>query len=290
MAWNGSAGKVEQPSTQNAKSRHIPLVIVISGVVILGVIGAVVFWPVAQTEAPKSEKKLVQNVAKSRCSPVESVRRALPKNLSGKSNKKRPMRNVELFAHLTGSDRKLAESVQEALDNDDFRKMMTVASEALMSTNVEVRLNVVDALGWFGVQALPELTGAMADANEDVRQAAANHFELALQEVEKPQEQFDIAMAAFATLSDADQLASLGGILNNAATELIDGEDDAEKAADNRLKVVQALVDIITGETLPQNIAAAKEAYNDITGYEWHGIDQAEAYLQNPEGYEEPED
>lgn len=219
--------------------------------------------------------------------PSDAVRKAM-------RGVKRPANAVrkfpaDIFSHLSGKDKAFAEAVQKALDDNDFKATLTAATKALTSTNAEVRLDAVQAMGWFGLDALPELTEAMADADEDVANAAEDAWELALSEVDNAERRFAIAAAAMATLSSDDHLMSISGQLACAAQEMIDGEEDEQKADDARVAVVQSLVDIMDSGK-DANIEQAKSAYEDITGHEWVSIEEAELYLSDPDNYELPED
>lgn len=290
MGWNGSGGS--KPVQKVVRKRPLTGIFVILAIGLAVIALAVVFLALPSSNASHVKRdgraELTHSRGSNSRSPKDAVRKAMPKKLPKVIRHKRPERPVELFEHLNGVDRKMAEAVQSALDADDFEKVVLAATESLSSDNPEVRQNAVEALGWFGAQALPELTGAMTDADEDVRQAAENCFEQAVQEIEEPADRFKVTMAAFGALTDPDQLATLGGLVGNDATEFIDGEDDPAKAAENRLSVLQAIVEVIEGNQ-PQNAEAAKELYNDITGNEWLGLDEAQRYLDDPENYEPPE-
>jgi len=194
----------------------------------------------------------------------------------------------EFVDSLPAEDRRLVIAVQEALDKDDFDSVSKAADVAFCSTNPVVREAVVEAWGWFGAQALPELTGAMTDSSEDVANAAENAWELALGEIESASQRFSIAAAAMAAISDKNHLTTISGLLECAAQEVIDGEDDAEKSEEMRFSVVQTLVDIMDSGSA-NCVEQAKEAYEGITGFEWQGIDEAERYLQSPDDYEPSE-
>jgi len=204
-----------------------------------------------------------------------------------KSKKPKDRRPIDIFANLSGKDRRLAEEMQRALDGNDFDATLAAAKKALASTNDEIRLSAVEAMSWFGIDALPELTGLMADSDERVANEAETAWELAIGEIDDASRRFSIAAAAMSTLSNKDHLTSISGQLEGAALELIDREDAPEKSDDARIAVVQTLVDIM--ESSPENGAAqAKEAYRTITGFTWVSIDEAEAYLLDPDNYELP--
>lgn len=250
--------------------------------------------PAGGEERPSRPKgRLVRSSPSSvgRQSPAEAVRKAMDGMvLDPKARKRRPFRRpADMFANLSGRDRNLAEAVMNALDKDDFDATLAATDEALKSKNPEVRLHAVEALEWFGLDALPELTGAMADPDEEVAEAAEYAWEQALSEVNDASRRFAISAAAMGTLDGKDHLETICGHLTGAALELIDGEDDEEKASELRVSVVQSLVDIM-GEGREANIEQAKEAYEDITGNEWISIDEAEVYLSDPDNYEPPED
>ena len=220
----------------------------------------------------------------------EAVRSAVAGQKARKGAQKRKLKGPkDLFAHLKGKDRTLAENLQRALDDDDHGGVFKAAVKSLKSDNPEVRQDAVEALSWLGADALPELTGAMADPNEDVATAAANHWENAVSEIEDASERIAILSAAMFTIADPEQLTMVGSLFSGAALELIDGVEDSVQGVANRVEIIQALAETIEGGN-SVNAEAAKEMYSDITGNDWAGSDEAELYLANPDGYEAPDD
>ena len=219
---------------------------------------------------------------------AKRVRPSIKKSSTNKIGDK-PEFDFDSAEHpYSASDKRLAKAMQDALDADDYEAVLRTTAEALKADNPDVRHNAVEALGWDGVQALPELTVCMADKDEDVAQAAMNHWEEGVSEMEDAEEKLQVTLYAITTLTDEDTLTMISSHFANAATELIDGEDDPEVAAQKRLEVVQALVDVIEGEG-EKNAAAAREAYDEVTGSPWISIDEAEKYLADPDNYEAPE-
>lgn len=273
-------------------------------VLVLAAVGVVCAFLIVKTTGGASDdaastrllSRGASGAVREKSDPVAAVRAAMGNVAADAASAKKSRRPrlkapTDLFANLSGADRRMAEAVQSALDNDDSDAILDSAAKALSSTNVEVRAHAVDALGWLGMEALPELTGAMADPDEDVAEAAESAWELALSDVPGAERRFNIAVAALGTLAVEDHLESIEGHVVGAALELIDGEEDEKKAGELRISVVQALVDIIDAEkTSMPNVRQAKEAYEDITGNEWISIDEAEAYLMDPDNYEAPED
>ena len=242
----------------------------------------------------REQRRLLRREARIRkhLSAEEAVREAMkgvkiPKRERGKRVKR--INYDDLFAHLKGVDRTQAEAVQKALDEEDFKAVVEAAKVSLQSENPEVRENAIDALGWFGAEALPELTTCMADKDEDVAQSAMHQWEYALADIEDARERLVISVAALATITDKDALESISGQFSNSATEYIDDEEDEEKAMVNRVEVVQALLDLMDDGD-ERHAQVAEETYEDITGNKWLGVDEAEKYLRDPDNYEEPED
>lgn len=225
---------------------------------------------------------------------TNAASRAEQRRKRGKLAKPRPFAtgklvDVDLFEGMSPEDRKLAESVQEALDSDDHKAIIKASVKALASANADVRREAVEALGWCGQDALAELTGVLADPDETVRDLAINNWECALAEVESPKLRFSTALSVMGTITYPDAIDSISGQFGTAAQEYIDEVEDEEEQSNRRVEVVQQLLDIIEG---PKEICAekAREAYNDLTGYEWMGIEEAEKYLSNPDDYDPPEE
>lgn len=193
-----------------------------------------------------------------------------------------------MFARFSQADKKLAEVVQEALDADDADKTIKAAVELMTSSNPEARSHAVDALGWFGLKALPELTMLMGDSNEDVAQNAINAWESGFSEIEEAQTRLKVSTMALNALSSKDALVSIGAQFSVAASEYIDEINDKAISQNRRVDVLQSLVDMIgsSNKTLSE---VGRDLYEEITGHNWINMDEAELYLRDPDNYEPPE-
>ena len=194
-----------------------------------------------------------------------------------------------MFDNFSESDRKLCEAVQEALDADDAAKTIELATELISSDNPEVRSHAVDALGWFAAEALPELTMLMGDSDEDVAQNAINAWESGVSEIDDATARLKISGMALKAIFSKDALQSIGAQFSNAATELIDAEEDPQAAFDKRVEVVQSIVELINTPN-PTLSDEGRDLYEDITGHEWISLYEAERYLNDPDNYEPPTD
>lgn len=209
---------------------------------------------------------------------------------------------------FSAEDKKIAAAVQTILDeaadalskgNEDTPEyerakalLLKAAADAAVSANPAVRSFAVEAYSWLGGAALAEVSPMMADADEDVAEAAIDAVELALEEQDNVQLRFEAAMAYMNTFSaNEDALAMLSGISAASALELIDATGDStlalDRAAANRQLVVNAVGELIAS----QNDLCSQqglELYNDITGEEWIGAEEAAIWAQDPDSYEAP--
>ena len=172
----------------------------------------------------------------------------------------------------TPAVRTLAARIEKALDDEDLEAALACADEALKCGDVEVRQNMVDALGWFGEKAIPELTPFLADSDEDVRDSAMNEWTMALSSIEDEGGRIRIVELAMGVLKDED-------VLEEISNEYV-GVD--EKLA------VESLSRIIEGGGSAEGVDKAKETYEFVTGEEWTDVESAARWIA--EEYSPPEE
>jgi HEAT repeat protein len=214
----------------------------------------------------RAKKSLLTEHSKSTVQEVLASRKIPSSRIGGKPG-------FEAFLDgMSADDRKLVLAVQEALDNDDFKSVSAAAKRAVKSSNPDVRSAAVEALGWFGPEALPELTPLMADPDEDVAQTAATQWELALGEIDDGATRASIAEATMRALKNKDVLQSI-------VCEITNQDDD--------LVILESLVSLIQ-DSNEACAEVAREAYETTTGEEWAGIEAANAWLE--ENYDPPQE
>ena len=200
-----------------------------------------------------------------------------------------PRIDTEDRTDLSPADKKSLLAIEKAIDKEDLDSLLKLLSEVSASTNAEVRQEFVAGLGWFGKDALAEITPFMADPDEDVAEAARNAWELALSEIGPAKERLNAAIMALEVIADEDSLALIGSQFANTATELIDASDDTEVVNARRTEIVMAVESLIQSEK-EANSAAARAVFEDITGHEWVSADETRMYLSDPDNYEPPEE
>lgn len=187
----------------------------------------------------------------------------------------------------TAEQQALSDELFKALDDDDRENVYRLATLAIKSENPELRREAIEALGWYGKDAIPELLASMADPDEEVAAVAIDNWEDALSQISSAQERMTTAMVALKVLTNEDALDQIGAQFANAANDRIDSESNERKASQKRVEAVQMLVDIIEDvKSNKANVSKAKELYSDISGHEWNGIDEAEKYLADPDNYD----
>ena len=168
---------------------------------------------------------------------------------------------------LSPRDRACVEAIEAALDDNDYAKLLPSITTASKSASSDVRAQAVEALRWFGKEALAELTIFMADSDDDVRTSACDAWTSALFEVEDPTLKGKLVVSAMEILTDADQLESM-------VMEINDLPNSAQ---------MEILTRLIEGGN---KVAAevAREHYEFVTGEPYESRDAAQKWLQeNPD-------
>jgi len=178
----------------------------------------------------------------------------------------------EFLDKLSADDRKLVLSVQDALDENNFSAVARTARHALESTNPVVREAAVEALGWFGAEALPDLTPLMADVDDNVAETATAQWELALGEIDDSATRAAIAEATMRVIKNKETLQSI-------VCEITKQDDD--------FTILESLVSLIE-DSNAVCAEVAREEYETVTGEEWTDIDTANAWLE--QNYDPPQE
>ena len=167
------------------------------------------------------------------------------------------------------ADQKVMAKLEKAFEEDDVETLLAVAEEALKSTKKEVREHAIRSLGWHGSSALVEMTPFLSDPDGEIAEIAHEEWMNALNEIEDDKAKANVIEMALLTLRDQDMISDVAG-------ELV-GLDE--------LPAIQVIVNVLeAGAAVDQ----MQDAYNDITGEDWTGIESAEAWLQ--ENYADSED
>ena len=164
---------------------------------------------------------------------------------------------------FTEEERRYLATLREALDSDDNKRIIAVARLAIKSDNSEIKQKAIDALGWVGEEALPELTEFLMDDDEEVVQAAVDKWEEAIRECEEEADVINNTMLGMMAIKDeaACDYLSMNLIKSGEAT-----------------LAVEAIVNLMACDNEACH-RPAKEAYEWITDKEWTGAEDAKAWI-----------
>lgn len=149
-------------------------------------------------------------------------------------------------AKLTDMQRKMLEEIRDACDEDDRKKVIRLVQKMQSSDEwpdgipAILKLEAIDALGWFGIDALAELAGFLKDSDAEVQKAAVDGFDEALSDPDiGDRQRAEILKVAAQVVTDADALESmmmeLDDMRNSVAVEtaitiLQTGNEEAKSA------------------------------------------------------------
>lgn len=235
--------------------------------------------PVPGKTSERTRKSLIRDAAgnggsaKKSSTKKVSARQPGTKREESRAKDKAAFRRASVVDNYSPADRKLADAVQSALDDDNFERTRKAVAKAMESENPDVRQEAVNALGWFGDKALVELTRAMADKNADVAELARSHVENTLMGMEDDDRAVVLAgeyVNLFA--EDEEAVTMFAGVLSAAGTRITDPDDassaeDVAKAKGNRAGIVDIVDEMIgKGGKLAEK---GRELYEEIVGEEW---------------------
>lgn len=231
-------------------------------------------------DAASAKKSLRKNAAKAKTAKAMAQKGPAQKD-------KRAFRRMPVADNYSPEDRKLADAVQAALDDDDLEQARKAVAEAMKSENPEVRQEAVDALGWFGDKALVDLTKAISDKDENVAESARSHVEDALMGIEDDDRAFVLAAEYLKLFAeDENAVTMFAGVLSSAGSRIIDPDDadsaeDVAKAKGNRAGIVDVVAEMIgKGGKLAEK---GRELYEEIVGEEWTDRAAAEKWANDIE-------
>ena len=233
--------------------------------------------PVPERKPTRAKKSLIQDAASAKKQAANSAAKKKPTKVAVQKEKrkkdKKAFRRMPAVDTYSSEDRKLADAVQAALDDDNLEQTRKAAAKAMKSENPEVRQEAVDALGWFDDKALVDLTKAMADKNADVAESARSHVENALMGMEDDDRAFVLASEYVKQFAEDEEAVTMfAGVLSSAGSRIIDPDDtdsaeDVAKAKGNRAGIVDIVDEMIgKGGKLAEK---GRELYEEIAGDAW---------------------
>lgn len=161
-------------------------------------------------------------------------------------------------------------ALKGAIEKDDPTLVFKLAAKAANSEDVELRDIAVDALNWYGVDAIPELLPFMLDTDQQIINKAFDVVDLALANVPSESQRMELLEIALTHANDEDQARSL---LSKCETV-------------SPIAGIGILIDMI--EKNPDSALAdlCREEYEDMAGRPYRNRDEAQRmarYLKRDE-------
>ena len=188
------------------------------------------------------------------------------------------------FDHLPPAERRQAEAIQKACDDENLEALRKVVSEVVSSTNAELRLSAVEALGWFDHRVAEDFEVWFGDADENVAETAAGGWDSAITQIESPRRKITLTAKVLAMDVRPELRESASIQFAGAANELIDGAESDQEGRMARRRVMSIVIGLI--ESPKAEIAkTGRELYEEITGGAWKDRAAAEKYVADADRY-----
>lgn len=246
--------------------------------VAVAVAGLAVYFllPSEQQPSDEGDRRRTARLAARKPRTVKNVASARDEQLkvqpARRAKKKR--NRSQIPDDVSPADRKTLDSVDLAVNEENFEEVLRLTGKLADSTNETVRLRVVEALGWFDDAALPELTPFLMDADEGVRATARDQWSASLDQVADVEFKASVIEATMQVVSDPDLLEDIAFHFNDLPT----------------FTAVESLVALINGDN-EAAVDAALEAYSFLTGSEYTSFEDAQSWVdENIDSDVEPED
>lgn len=154
-------------------------------------------------------------------------------------------------ANLTAVQRSLIEAIRAALDDNNRKEVLKLVQRLQKSPEwpdgipKSIKLAAIEALGWFGSSCLPELAGFLADADEEVVEAAVDRYQEMLGDFDlSDRERANILVEASKIINDADAMDFMLFELNNMR----------HSVAIDAIKRIMVEGNAATQSVLPENV------------------------------------
>jgi len=161
------------------------------------------------------------------------------------------------------TDERVIEQLDDAVEKEDFAAALAIVNEHKKSTNAALRLRCVESIGWFGGKSAKVLESFLADPDADVRSEAQDQWDSAVNDIDDEHERGILVESAMELVRDRD-------VMDTVATQLNDLPPSLS---------IDIIVHLIKGSNSVAR-AAAKEAYEFVTGDNWKGAKAAQKWLE----------
>ena len=204
----------------------------------------------------------------------KAKKRARKHRVRGTNNvsrvKRKIMPRVPIEDPYTLAERRLADKLQDASDDNDLSKVRKAVAEIMSQKNAELKNEAISALGFFGKDALSDLMKFLKDPSLEVVDSATETISSALSELEDEENGFKAEFIS--------TLLSIEGLCGKDAIDTFAGQLESLGSSDEKL-AVQTMVQLIEDGKVDKKVKARlKEAYEFVTSEEYTTFEAAEKW------------
>ena len=202
-------------------------------------------------------------------------------------SRQKPVFNIDDEENLNEEQKKLIAQIRAALDDNDKKTVIRLVQKMQKSDEwpdgipKAVKMAAVEAMGWFGIECLPEVVGFLADSDQEVVESTLERLQEAVADLTiSDRERSMILVELGKVVPDADTMDTILFELNNmrhsvaVATikELMSlGNDATKQALPDNVEFVTGEENIDTPEKLDKWLA---ENPDDEDDEEFYGGDK----------------
>lgn len=208
---------------------------------------------------------------------AKKPKHALPESVVAMMEKEIPELEIpqDDFERYSAVEKKLFNDIKRALSDNDRKSLVRLASQAQSSGQRGIRSAAVDALGWVGKDAIPELAAFAADADREIASEAMDNLVSALQESDPNLSDLENDIATAASLEQLMKAVSDSVELDALAMTYHTLDDKV---------AIESLQRVIDGGGKAADVA--KETYSFVTGEDYVSAEAAKAWVK--ENYVSP--
>lgn len=192
-------------------------------------------------------------------------------------------RKIRVIADpYTPEERKLADNLQDASDENKLDVVRKAVEAIKKQKNPDLKIEAIDALAFFGKDALTDMMEFLRDTDKGVVDSAADNLSRALDEMDEKDNAFKAEFIS--------NLLSIKDLCGADVTDVFMGQIECIGGDDEKL-AAKTIVQLIQNAEASKAVKArAKEAYEFVTGEEYTTLEAAEKWFADKLAEEQLED
>ncbi len=219
---------------------------------------------------PAKAKRAIAEPTRTNAQARVKARRGKSNGTTDTSTVKRKRRRIRVEDPYTPAERRLADNLQDASDENDIGKVREAVAKIMSQKNPDLKTEAIASLGFFGKDALSDLMVFLKDPSQEVVDSATDAISSALSELDDEENGF---RAEFIST-----LLSVNGLCGKESIDTFVGQLESIGASDEKL-AVQTMVRLIEDDKVGKDAKSRlKEAYEFVTSEKYSTFEAAEKW------------